>query len=89
MATSLSEEELLFEMSEATAPKCTEGLERKGEYYEGIVADVERYLHLHATATITTYGTRTSWKVGTLPLYPSNSQETPETVADKVKVRTI
>ena len=73
-------------MSETTAPKLTEGVERKGEYYKGIVADVDRYLHLHATATITTYGTRTSWKVGTLLFYPSNSQAIPETVADKVKV---
>ena len=69
-------------MTEAAARKWTEGLERKEEYYEGIVVDVERYLHLHATFTITTYGTCT----GTLPLYPSHSQETPKTIADKVKV---
>ena len=73
-------------MTKAAAPKLTEGLERKGEYYEGIVDDVERYLHLHATPTITTYGTCTPWKVGTLPLCPSHSQETPETAADEVKV---
>ena len=75
-----------FSLPEAAARKWTEGLERKGEYHEGIVADIERYLHLHAISTITTYGTRTSWKVGTLPLYPSHSQETPETATDKMKV---
>ena len=29
-------------MTEAAARKWTEGLESKGEYYKGIVADVER-----------------------------------------------
>ena len=36
---------------------CTEGLTRKGEYYEGIVIDADWYQQLHAASTITTYGT--------------------------------
>ena len=58
------------------SPKWTEGLTRRGEYYEGMVVDAERYQQLHAASTITTYGIRTSWKVD-LPL--NSTQETPET----------
>jgi len=68
----------------AASPKWTEGLTRKGEYYEGIVVDADRYLQLHAASTITTYGTRTSWKAD-LPL--SFSQEISDTnTLDRTKV---
>jgi len=68
----------------ATPPRWTEGLTRKGEYYEGIVADAERYLQLHAASTITTYGTRTSWKLD-LPF--NSTQEISETnTLDRTKV---
>ena len=32
----------------ATSCKWTEGLTKKGDYYEGVVVDAERYLQLHA-----------------------------------------
>lgn len=59
----------------ATSCKWTEGLTKKGDYYEGVVVDAERYLQLHAACTITTYGTRTSWKAD-LPFRTSASETT-------------
>ena len=38
------------------------GLSRIGQYYEGIVENVESTLELHRKDTVTTYGTRTSFK---------------------------
>jgi len=32
----------------AATPKWTEGLTKKGNYYEGMVDDADRYLQLHA-----------------------------------------
>ena len=60
-------------------PKWAEGLTRNGKYYEGMVDDAERYLQLHATSTIITYGTRTSWKAA-VPFFQD------ENVNDKEKV---
>jgi len=66
----------------AVPVKWTEGLTRKGEYYEGIVVDAHRYLQLHAAFTITTYGARTSWKADLSSI--SLSETT--TVPDRTKV---
>jgi len=38
------------------------GLARIRQYYEGIVENVESILELHRKDTVTTYGTRTSFK---------------------------
>ena len=38
------------------------GLSRIGQYYEGIVENVESTLELHRKDTVTTYGKRTSFK---------------------------
>ena len=43
-------------------PSWSIGLMRIGEYYEGIVNNVENTLELHRKDAVTTYGTRTSFK---------------------------
>ncbi len=40
----------------------TEGLQHKGNYYEGWVEDIDGLLSSHAKATVTGYGTRRSSK---------------------------
>ena len=43
-------------------PSWSIGLTRIGEYYEGIVNNVENTLELHRKVTVTMYGARTSFK---------------------------
>ena len=38
----------------------TSGLQRNGEYYEGVVSSLDDRLEAHKRETITTWGTRTS-----------------------------
>ena len=38
----------------------TSGLQRNGEYYEGVVSSLDDCLEAHKRETITTWGTRTS-----------------------------
>ncbi len=56
----------------------TEGLQQKGNYYEGWVEDIDGLLSSHAKATVTCYGTRRS----------SNASGN-ETTTDKENVSTI
>ena len=43
-----------------SVPEWATELHKNGNYYEGIVADLEETLLCHKQATITTYGTRRS-----------------------------
>lgn len=38
----------------------THGLQRNGEYYEGVVSSLDDRLEAHKRETVTTWGTRTS-----------------------------
>ena len=52
-----------FIPSDGNIPPWAVGLQRKGNYYEGTVEDVDGILLLHKQLTVTTFGTRRSGSV--------------------------
>ena len=52
----------MTEHSEQNTPAWAQGLKKNGLYYEGLVDDHENAIELHCKRTMTTYGTRTSYR---------------------------
>ena len=51
---------IIYRMANVEPDSWTYGLQRNGEYYEGVVSSLDNHLEEHKRETVTTWGTRTS-----------------------------
>ena len=50
----------IYRMANVEPDSWTHGLQRNGDYYEGVVSSLDDRLEVHKRETVTTWGTRTS-----------------------------
>ena len=67
----------------ADSPRWSEGLQKRGTYYEGYVDDLESVLEAHRRDTITSWGTRRSSKAQILD--SENKENLVQTSGDPVQ----
>ena len=68
-------------------PSWSKGLKRSGLYYEGMVNDCDQVLELHHRSTMSTFGTRTSYRAQSKSVSEEDTQDKEN--KDKVIVATL
>ena len=72
--------------SQNSQPSWSKGLKHSGLYYEGIVDDCDQVLELHRRSTMSTFGTRTSYRAQSKSV---SEEDTQDKNKDKVIVATL
>ena len=67
-------------------PSWSKGLKRSGLYYEGIVDDCHQVLELHRRSTMSTFGTRTSYRAQSKSFSEDSKEVNKENKDSKVTV---
>ena len=67
-------------------PSWSKGLKRSGLYYEGIVDDCHQVLELHRRSTMSTFGTRTSYRAQSKSFGEDSKEVNKENKDSKVTV---
>ena len=75
--------------SQNSQPSWSKGLKRSGLYYESIVDDCNQVLELHRRSTMSTFGTRTSYRAQSKSVSEEDTLDEDKENKDKVILATL